>query len=270
MQENPRQSLDAIRVGTHPVPAAEVVEPKPRYWGLWATIGFSLLVAVAYVVANLVVIGVFTIAKRLLDPAFDPMSMDDMLAHNGLLLAVTLMTSSCVVIGLVLLLIHFCRGTSAKQYLALHRVSYRTLTFWLAVTALGLVCVNVLKYLTGQDVVSHYVTDAWQTLDWLPLLCFVGIIVGPLSEEVFYRGFLFAGLRHSPLGNLGAVLVTSAAWAAAHQQYDLFEMGFIFAGGILLGIARIRSESLYVPLAMHTLGNLVAIVEVAWFCELSR
>ena len=49
--------------------------------------------------------------------------------------------------------------------------------------------------------------------------------------------------------------------ASIHLQYDVYQIGTIFFIGILLGVARIRSGSLYVPLAMHTLINLLATVE---------
>lgn len=55
----------------------------------------------------------------------------------------------------------------------------------------------------------------------------------------------------------------SLLWSLLHTQYDLYEIAMIFAHGIVLGIARIRTDSLWSPLLLHSLGNLIATVEVA-------
>ncbi len=161
----------------------EQAEEKPRYWGFWATIGFSLLVAFAYLVANIAVVVVFMVAKHFLDPAFDPMSTAEPLEHNGLLLSVASMMSTPVEVGLVVLFIRFRRGITLGQYLGLHRVSYRTLAFWLAATGLFIVCTDGLTHATGHDIVPPFMTDAWQTAGWLPLLWLALIVLAPLSEE---------------------------------------------------------------------------------------
>jgi hypothetical protein len=89
------------------------------------------------------------------------------------------------------------------------------------------------------------------------------VLVAPLSEELFFRGFLFAGVLHSPLGSWGAVGLTSLAWAATHLQYDLYGMATVFAGGLLLGYARLRTGSIVPGLLMHALMNLLATLQVA-------
>jgi membrane protease YdiL (CAAX protease family) len=47
------------------------------------------------------------------------------------------------------------------------------------------------------------------------------------------------------------------------MQYGWFEIISIFFIGILLGIAKIKTKSLYVPIAMHMLMNLAASVGMA-------
>lgn len=84
----------------------------------------------------------------------------------------------------------------------------------------------------------------------------------PLFEETFVRGFLFKGLESS-IRPAGTIAVTAALWAAAHMQYDLFQIGTLFIAGLLLGLARARTNSVLAPLAMHALMNLVACAEAA-------
>jgi membrane protease YdiL (CAAX protease family) len=59
------------------------------------------------------------------------------------------------------------------------------------------------------------------------------------------------------------VVLTALAWAALHTQYDLFDGAIIFAGGILLGVVRLRSGSTRATFALHALWNFAATVEVA-------
>ncbi|MBN1590110.1 MAG: CPBP family intramembrane metalloprotease [Pirellulales bacterium] len=252
---------------TDGVPVELVEEPLPEksgYWGLWSTIGFSMLVVLVDLGANVLAVVGFIVVNKILDSDYDPMSTAVPLEHNGLMLAIGMILSTPVAVGLIVLLIHVRRGIPVRQYLALRPVSIGKLLFWLAATGLFIVGEEVLSDATGNDTVPKFMIEAWQTAGWLPLLWLAVIVLAPLVEETFFRGFLFVGLRNSALGGAGAVLVTSGIWAVSHTQYDLFHMSIIFAVGLLFGIARIRSRSLYVPLAMHGLMNLVATVQVAW------
>jgi membrane protease YdiL (CAAX protease family) len=89
------------------------------------------------------------------------------------------------------------------------------------------------------------------------------VVAAPLYEETFFRGFMFRGIRQSRLGATGALLITAAVWALMHVQYDAFTVAQIFAGGILLGAARLKTGSIYTTLAMHALWGLVATIEIA-------
>ncbi len=57
-------------------------------------------------------------------------------------------------------------------------------------------------------------------------------------------------------------MVTALAWAAIHVEYDLYWKAPIFAIGLLLGVARLRTGSLYLTIALHAALNLVALLEV--------
>ena len=89
------------------------------------------------------------------------------------------------------------------------------------------------------------------------------LVAAPLFEETFFRGFLFRGFASSFLGVIGTVLVTAGLWALLHVQYDAYGIALVFALGLLLGIARARTGSLWVPIAMHSAANLVATIETA-------
>jgi membrane protease YdiL (CAAX protease family) len=83
----------------------------------------------------------------------------------------------------------------------------------------------------------------------------VGIVI-PIVEELVFRGGIFAALKQSKLGSVGAVGLTSLAWALMHAQAApwLF-VGLLFAMGLMLGYLLLRYGSLWVPIACHCLWN---------------
>jgi len=108
-----------------------------------------------------------------------------------------------------------------------------------------------------------WMVDSYKTAGVLPLFWFTLVIAAPIFEELLFRGFLFEGLRYSRIGNLGAIIITSALWASIHLQYELFEVVSIFLIGLLFGYAKIKTGSLYTSIIMHALMNLAATVQVA-------
>jgi hypothetical protein len=95
---------------------------------------------------------------------------------------------------------------------------------------------------------------------WL-LVLGVGVMA-PILEEIIFRGYLLKEFSYTFLGTTGAVILTSLIWAIIHSQYDWIYLAIIFVTGLLLGIARVMSHTLLVPIAMHILFNLSAAIEL--------
>ena len=85
----------------------------------------------------------------------------------------------------------------------------------------------------------------------------------PVAEEFLVRGFLLRGWSQSFLAPTGAVVLSSAAWAAVHTQYNWFYMSEIFALGILLGVLRLRNGSTWLTVILHAANNAVAVAVAA-------
>ena len=85
--------------------------------------------------------------------------------------------------------------------------------------------------------------------------------LGPLCEEVVMRGLIFGLLRRSAVGWLGAVTITAVLWAAAHYRYRFVTVLLITVDGMLLGLARYKGGSLWLPITMHSLGNMISICQ---------
>ena len=84
-------------------------------------------------------------------------------------------------------------------------------------------------------------------------------ILGPIAEELIFRGMLFSRFSRTKMGAFGAIVLTSALWAVMHYFYSPGVIGVIFIGGLLLGAARHYSKSIVFPVLMHITWNLFAV-----------
>ncbi len=94
-----------------------------------------------------------------------------------------------------------------------------------------------------------------------------GAIVAPLVEEIFFRGFVFAGLRQR-YGWQKAALISSALFALVHLQ--LAALIPIFILGCIFAYLYQRSGSIWPAVLMHIASNALAlgaaflIAETGW------
>ncbi len=170
--------------------------------------------------------------------------------------------SAPVAIGLAWLFARLRREMLVKDSLALKPVAGREMVRWCLALLVLVILSDGLTLLLGRAVVPEVMVDAYRTAYFPPLLWLGVIVCAPLSEEILFRGFLFKGILHSRLGGIGAVLLTSSIWAAIHAQYDLYGKATIFVIGLLLGVARLKTDSVYTGVVMHALMNLIATVQV--------
>lgn len=233
--------------------AASNAEATP--WGLGATALFALAIAAAVVAVQLVV------ESMLL--RFQPVDADITGAgFFGLLLAVSTLVAAPVGIGLTLIAAYGRRRISLKQYLALRWPRATTLMRWFWYLIVFLVLFHAVEYFSGRPFVTNFELRVFQTAYSVPLLLLAVVVAAPCFEELFFRGFILTGVLASRLGVIGALLSTSALWAIMHAaQYAPAELLLVFLGGVLLGYARYKTRSVYVPIALHALWNLVAAVE---------
>jgi membrane protease YdiL (CAAX protease family) len=93
----------------------------------------------------------------------------------------------------------------------------------------------------------------------LVLIPFVVIAVGPLIEELFFRGALHRGLRRVYADTTVLPLV-AVLFAAAHQ--DRRAMLPLFMVGLMLGLLRAAGGSIVASLIAHMSFNAVGIFEL--------
>jgi membrane protease YdiL (CAAX protease family) len=132
---------------------------------------------------------------------------------------------------------------------------------WLPALLIG---AAYLAWMLGSDALIHW-RGPWDFQPWqaAPLAAsalrvLAVCMLGPAAEELIFRGLLFALLRRR-LGATATIFVTGIGWALLHYSYGWQVVLVIVVDGLLLGLARERSRSVYPPIAMHMLYNLYAI-----------
>lgn len=89
----------------------------------------------------------------------------------------------------------------------------------------------------------------------------VGGLIGPVAEEVFFRGVLYGFFRR--WGIIPALLLSTFFFILAHIQFNPLPLTQTI-GGILFALVYELEKNLYSPIVIHVLGNL-AIFSLSLF-----
>ena len=87
----------------------------------------------------------------------------------------------------------------------------------------------------------------------ITLFFFVGGVVGPIAEEVFFRGVLYGFLRR--WGVVVALVISTLVFVLIHPLKSGFPATQV-VGGILFAISYEVGGSLVAPITIHALGNM--------------
>lgn len=94
------------------------------------------------------------------------------------------------------------------------------------------------------------------------LLAGFGVLVAPLVEELFFRGFLYPAVERWT-GSATSIIITAGAFAAMHGTqlaYAWAPLLVLFSVGLVLTIIRARSGSVAACVIVHMGYNLVLFV----------
>jgi membrane protease YdiL (CAAX protease family) len=245
----------------------EITVQKKPFWGPWPTVGFGCgLLVVAIMTAMLVTLG-FIFVKFTGGSAADMITLLQGLLGNGLYFTLVTIATAVLCTYLISFIIKIRHTISITEYLGLQPISIKAILLSLAIAAGLIVLDDGLSYVLGKPMVSEWQLNLYNTSGWPVLLWAAFIVFGPIFEEALFRGFLFEGFRHSRIGVIGAIILTALLWALSHVQYRAYGMIAIFIWGIVLGIVRFRTGSLWSVLSMHALLNLVATIETALYVK---
>lgn len=87
----------------------------------------------------------------------------------------------------------------------------------------------------------------------IPPVLFYSILLGPLFEEVLFRGYLLPWFAFRRTGQTGRAIVACALIFAILHEPQVWVS--VFALGCLFGIVRVRTGSLQAAVLLHVLHN---------------
>jgi hypothetical protein len=183
-------------------------------------------------------------------------------SYDGTLVALVTLITNPALVGLFWALVRY-RGLDARNYLGLTRFTLRDFL----VGVLAIACLAAVLYVVAHfaklDMVPTFQTDAFTSArrdGWLLPLLLAVVLIGPIGEEIMFRGFLFRGWVR-PGFLVTPILMITLLWSAMHIQYEWFGLVQVFLTGLILGWLRWRSGSTSLTIVLHVLVNLEATIE---------
>jgi uncharacterized protein len=158
------------------------------------------------------------------------------------------------------------RGRLALRSLGFRGFSPGQALFWIIVFILAILGVNNLyQYIITVLHLNIQTNDQvlLQQSKGAPLTTYsillAAVVIAPFCEEVFFRGFVFPGLRRDmPVG--WAIIISSLLFAVTHADPGSFAVLFII--GLALAFLRWRTKSIWPGMLLHMLNNGIAALVI--------
>ncbi len=146
------------------------------------------------------------------------------------------------------------------------RVIWLATAWWLAVRAVILVYSLLITSLAGLfgakpptgtvSTVPRIFGPGWTGF---ALAVLVAVIIGPVIEEIFFRGFMYPAFKRV-FGVWPAIIISSVIFGVFHA--DPWLMAPIALMGVALAYLYEKEGTLAAPIAFHALNNLVSVIIV--------
>lgn len=243
-----------------PPPPPQFTEPEPR-----RDAGVDLVDVVLITMAAVcsiffsVILGSIVVYIARSPRPVDPKD----LAGNAFFVIPTQLAAYLIVVGFMAFLASIRHGQSLAQ-----TVHWNAPVRKLALTAIGAgaglgICSDLgstlLQRWTPKSLpIEHFFTGPASGY----LLAAFGVLVAPLVEELFFRGFLYPAVARWT-GSLASILITAAAFAGLHGAqlaYAWAPLVVLFVVGAVLTIIRARTGSVAMCVLVHMGYNLVLFI----------
>jgi len=227
----------------HGEPPQEPQEPAERGWPIWS--GFLALVVAFFVgnVAYAVVLGA------------SGADIDETPAWLDLTAAIILQAS---LIGAALIAAQLVKPLHPWQF------GLRPTRFWPAVgwSALGMACFLAFAIFWASVIEQPEQTTAEDLgVDESQLALIAAglmfVIIAPIAEELFFRGFFYGSLR-SRLPTAWAAIICGLVFGGIHVTTGISAVPALIVFGIVLCLVRERTRSLYPCIGLHAVNNTFA------------
>ena len=138
-------------------------------------------------------------------------------------------------------------------------LSWRSGRFlWAFFGALAVIlALNIIsEWMSLPDLIEDAVCDLVRR----PLGVVVIALLGPVAEELCFRGAVLGGMLRLGCRPWTAVLVSSLLFGLIH--FNPAQVPFAFAMGLVLGVLYLRTGSLLLPMLVHVVNNSLSVVQI--------
>lgn len=240
-----------------------------QYWGALQTFFLTILVIFLSYIFQ-IIIYFFVPEFRAIQPVNSVSDVSgSSQAVNGFRWSIITCATATVYILSVISLIKIRRkNLNVADYLKLQALPVPEIMQWIGVWFALMLFLSLLSFVVGRPYIHDYFISGYKTANSIILFWIAVALIGPVAEEVLFRGFLLEGLRNSKLGVTGAILISSVIWTMIHFQYDKYDLTQLFIMGVLLGLAKIHTKSLYTPIIIHSLSNFGVLIHSAYYVRI--
>jgi membrane protease YdiL (CAAX protease family) len=163
-------------------------------------------------------------------------------------------TRMAEIILLILIVVQFEKSTGAIGLIPGEMFSgFKKGLIWSACFGIAAIVLFVLLYLTGINALRMLYSPLPHPKLLVFLYLLVGGVIGPVAEEIFFRGILYGFFRQ--WGVYTAVALSTLLFVLPHLTGGNLPFTQI-VGGVVFAIAYEREQSLLAPITIHCLGNL--------------
>lgn len=144
---------------------------------------------------------------------------------------------------------------------ALGGFSWKSAWPWLCVAVVFMVVLTVLEHhipALASEGMNVMMRRAAESSGAIVVLLAAGLLV-PVFEELAFRGVLYSALNALG-GSWLAVVATSLLFAISHAQYSLLLISLTFLVGLLFGLLRRATGSVWPGVFMHVANNSIAVL----------
>jgi len=237
--------------------------PYTTTWGFAGTLCASIVIMAGFVVTQISTLATYISLTHGNVSANEFDRLISELQHNGTAISLCTFSSLAVCSLMIVAAIKFKEHSNLTDYLGLKKPSLGEIKYWLIIITCLMLVSDMLTILLDKPVVPEFMQTVYLSGDPVWLLWLALIIGAPLFEELFFRGFIITGLASSFTGPIGAIVLSAVIWSVIHLQYDLYGIITIFITGVILGVARLKTDSVLLCIGMHASINLIACIQAA-------
>lgn len=220
----------------------------------------ALMSVFAFFVFGGIAAGIFQYTHHLQGPR----ALEDALAKNAFFIVSTEFVTYIAIVGFMVSLAWTRHRMSLSQAIQWNLPGRR-----LAVNALMIGAALAVVSDIGEVVFHRWIPDSLPITEYFKdrpsalLLAAFGILVAPLMEELFFRGFLYPALARWT-GPFVSIVVTASAFTLLHGAqlgYSWAPLLLIFIVGVALTVTRVVTRSVATGVIVHMTYNFVLLLQ---------